>query len=303
MIFFVMLILLVVYILTIIFINKYSEESNDDDCICGTDFMYLYEPDKLKKYIQRLKQGNWNFETDRAIGTANVYYKPGDDVYVLVNGPSDFISTVTDTITKFAQPFINLNFIFTTDASKANYTITSGNPGQGLTGVTNSIGGRQVNMTLGNQRQMNILHELGHALGMYHENENVGKSPLASAIRRVYKDDPEFIKSLKLNAPPFGQRKVSNTSSSSPPPSTNSPTLTPSPSSTPKIVIQWPGQGQDKGRPGMHATELDYKSIMGRPDQNNFPSQRTSEYSDLDKVWLKKTYGEPGSGKSGKSGW
>lgn len=288
MIFFVILTLLIVYILTIIFINKYSEESsNDDDCICGTDFIYLYEPEKLKKYIQRLKQGNWNFETDRAIGTANVYYKPGDDVYVLVNGPSDFITTVTDVITKFAQPFINLNFIFTTDASKANYTITSGNPGQNLTGVTNSIGGRQVTMTLGNQRQMNILHELGHALGMYHENENVGKSPLASAIRRVYKDDPAFIKSLKLNAPAPGQSKSSTPNTS--------------PSSSPKI--QWPGQGQDKGRPGIHATELDYKSIMGRPNLNSFPSQRTSEYSDLDKVWLKKTYGEPGSGKSGKSGW
>lgn len=161
-------------------------------------------------------------------------------------------------------------------------------------------------MTLGNQRQMNILHELGHALGMYHENENVGKSPLASAIRRVYKDDPEFIKSLKLNAPPPGQIKVSSTSpipSSSSPISSSSPSPSSSPNPTPKIVIQWPGQGQDKGRPGMHATELDYKSIMGRPDLNSFPSQRTSEYSDLDKVWLKKTYGEPGSGKSGKSSW
>lgn len=287
MILFVILFLLIVYILTIIFINKYSEESNDD-CICGTDFIYLYEPEKLKKYVQRLKQGNWNFETDRAIGTANVYYKPGDDVYILVNGTSDFVTTVTDTITKFAQPFVNLNFIFTTDTSKANYTISSGNPGQGLTGMSDSIGGRIAHITLGNQRQMNILHELGHALGMYHENENVSKSPLASAIRQVYKDDPAFIKSLKLNAPP---------------PSQKSTTPSVSPSVTPKIVIQWPGQGQDKGRPGMHATELDYKSIMGRPDQNNFPSQRTSEYSDLDKVWLKKTYGEPGSGKSGKSGW
>lgn len=262
--------------------------NEDEEDVCGTDFIYLYEPDKLKAYVQRLKEGNWNFATNRAIGTSNVYYKPGDDVYILVNGSDDFIKTVGDTIKNFAQPFVNLNFIFTTDSSKANYTIISGNPGQGLTGVVDSIGSKNVKITLGNQRQMNILHELGHALGMYHENENVSKSPLASAIRKVYKSDPEFIKSLKLNAPP---------------PSQKSTTPSVSPSVTPKIVIQWPGQGQDKGRPGMHATELDYKSIMGRPDQNNFPSQRTSEYSDLDKVWLKKTYGEPGSGKSGKSGW
>ena len=96
-----------------------------------------------------------------------------------------------------------------------------------------------------------------------------------------------------MSAP--GQGKLSSLS-----PSTS---VSPNVSPTPKIQIQWPGQGQDKGRAKINATELDYKSIMGRPNLNNFPSQRTSEYSDLDKVWLKKTYGEPGSGKSGKSGW
>jgi hypothetical protein len=179
--------------------------------------------DKLKAYVQRLKEGNWNFATNRAIGTSNVYYKPGDDVYILVNGSDDFIKTVGDTIKNFAQPFVNLNFIFTTDSSKANYTIISGNPGQGLTGVVDSIGSKNVKITLGNQRQMNILHELGHALGMYHENENVSKSPLASAIRKVYKSDPEFIKSLKLSAP--GQGKLSSLS-----PSTSvSPNVSPTP--------------------------------------------------------------------------
>ena len=41
---------------------------------------------------------------------------------------------------------------------------------------------------------------------------------------------------------------------------------------------------------------------MGVPS-SDFVTQRTSEYSDLDKLWLKKTYGEPGSGKSGKRDW
>jgi hypothetical protein len=135
---------------------------------------------------------------------------------------------VTKTIKTYAQPFVNLNFIFTTDASKANYKITSGTPEKG-TGLASGIGSKNVNILLGNQRQMNILHELGHALGLMHEMKNTSRS-------------------------------------------------------------------------GTNSTDFDVKSIMGVPS-SDFPTQRTSEYSDLDKLWLKKTYGEPGSGKSGKRDW
>lgn len=54
--------------------------------------------------------------------------------------------------------------------------------------------------------------------------------------------------------------------------------------------------------PRQHATDIDIKSIMGIPNQN-FKSARSPDYSDGDKLWFSKTYGVPGSGKDGRSGW
>lgn len=167
-----------------------------------------------------------------AIGSANPSYKPGDDVYISITGTDDFKNKVQTTIEKFAQPFINLNFKFTTDPSVARIAYSFGNPGKGFTGMT-SGNGKQTTIVLGNQNQMNILHELGHALGLGHENDNKGPTAAGSKQR---------------------------------------------------------------------ATDMDINSIMGIPNQN-FKSARSPEYSDGDKLWLKNTYGEPGSGKSGKSGW
>lgn len=207
-------------------IGLYVLLHNDID-VCYTDYIFAGDPE----YARRLKLGNWQQDDGhlRAIGTTKPFYNPGDDVYISVNGSTDFIDMVTKTIKTYAQPFVNLNFIFTTDTSKANYKISSGTPPSGFTGFVDGIGSKNVNITLGNQRQMNILHELGHAMGLMHEMKNSSRS-------------------------------------------------------------------------GTNSTEFDVKSIMGVPS-SDFPTQRTSEYSDLDKLWLKKTYGEPGSGKSGKRDW
>lgn len=219
----------------VLIIGLYYFTSKEDEDIdrCYTDFLLENDP----KYAERLKLGNWNWlvsdDEERAIGTSRLTFNPGDDVNISVTGPTDFIDVVTKTIKTYAQPFVNLNFIFTTDTSKANFKITNDAPPYGFTGWCDAIGNRFANIRLGNQRQMNILHELGHALGLMHENEN--------------------------NSNNLAQKSS-------------------------------------------FATQLDMKSIMGIPS-SSFQSQRTSEYSDMDKLWLKKSYGEPGSGKNGKRDW
>lgn len=221
-----MIFLFLLVLIIIIGLYVLLRKENDVE-VCYTDFIFAGNPE----YARRLKLGNWQQDDGhfRAIGTTKPFYNPGDDLYISVTGSADFIDMVTKTIKTYAQPFVNLNFIFTTDTSKANYKISSGTPPPGFTGWCDGIGSKNANITLGNQRQMNILHELGHAFGLMHEMKNTSRS-------------------------------------------------------------------------GTNSTEFDVKSIMGVPS-SDFQTQRTSEYSDLDKLWLKKTYGEPGSGKSGKRDW
>lgn len=255
-----MFIICIIVLITIILIKNILNES--PSCICYNDYINLYDKDKLVEDLRRLHIGNWNSEYNRqgeyrGIGVKNPAYEPGSDVNIIVLGSDDFKTMVTTTIQKYAQPFVNLNFKFVTDASQANYTIASGSPPSGYTGWTNNIGGKTVTMTLGNQRQMNILHELGHALGMVHENFNIPSAPeLANAITSTYGHD---VGSAILRQ---GQMASSQ----------------------------------------YNATQLDTTSIMGIPN-GSFASKRTSEYSELDKVWLAKTYGKPGSGKEGVKGW
>jgi len=230
-----MILFLLIIIVLIIGLYYFTSKEDEDIDRCYTDFLLANDPE----YIERLKLGNWVQNTDdgiyRAIGTSRLAYNPGDDVYISVTGSPDFIDTVTKTIKTYAQPFVNLNFIFTTDTTKSNFKIESGKPPEGYTGWCNGIGIKNVYITLGNQRQMNILHELGHALGLMHENQNQSSSAVGSSG-------------------------------------------------------------------GNNVTQFDIKSIMGVPS-GGFQTQRTSEYSDLDKLWFKKSYGEPGSGKNGKRDW
>ena len=108
-------------------------------------------------------------------------------------------------------------------------------------------------MTLGNQRDMNIRHELGHAVGMVHENFNT-----QSAANKMVQNVGNI----------YGSKAAQQVKSQ----------LAPA---------------------GDNATPYDVYSIMGIGSQ----FQRSQSYSDGDKLWLKLTYGEPGSGKAGKSGW
>lgn len=247
---------------------------NQDDCICFTDYVNLYNPPLLKKDIARLEEGNWPME--RGIGMANTTFKPGDDVYILISGTPEFIDRVQGIITDFAQPFVNLNFKFTTNPSLANYTIARGTPPGKHTGWATNIGGRKCTITLGNERQMNILHELGHALGMVHENTNMN-APVARSLvddaQEIYGDEDMLRSAAK--APAKGKKGKKG---------------------------KGPVSAALKAPRPKNATAFDIYSIMGIPS-DDFKSERTDEYSDGDKLWLKNTYGEPGSGKSGKSGW
>lgn len=281
---FVIFILLVVIVMACL-CKKHHEDYNQDDCVCYTDYVNLYNLPLLKGDVERLKVGNWPTATERAIGVKNPAFKPGDDVYILMNGSDEFKNIVQTAIEKYAQPFVNLNFKFTTDTSLANYTITRGNPPSGYTGWAAGIGNKKVAITLGNERQMNILHELGHAMGMQHENENQSNTNVAKAlvdkIEHVYGTDT--VKSMGLMAPGAGKGGGAGGFGGG-------------------GGKGGSGGGKGGGGGGRNATPFDIKSIMGIPNAN-FKSQRTSEYSDGDKLWLKNTYGEPGSGKDGKSGW
>jgi hypothetical protein len=67
------------FLLLLIFIGLYILlfKENDND-ICYTDFILANDP----KYAERLKLGNWQQSTYRAIGTTRPFYNPGDDVYI-----------------------------------------------------------------------------------------------------------------------------------------------------------------------------------------------------------------------------
>lgn len=264
------MIILLFIILIIIYIFYYNTQSslvNQDDNVCFNDFGDVEDVEKFTQNLIGFVKGNNDDTHLRAIGTSTPYYKPGDDVSIRIEGDSSFQDAVKTAITNYAKPFINLNFIFTTDAS-APFIIKSGNPPGGMmyTGWCDNIGGRTATMTLANQRQMNILHELGHALGLYHESEN---------------KQERVNQALQLAAQVHGQKvaddirkKVEEAA-----PDPNQPI--------------WPNNKKS------NATPYDVYSIMGVGMQ----FKRTSEYSDGDKLWFKKTYGDPALGKSAKPGW
>jgi hypothetical protein len=177
--------MLIVVLITLIILLLYLEtlDTRDEDCVCYNDHLNLYNLNEYKKDIQSTLEGNWGSVAERGIGNKNPYYKSGDAFPIQILGDASFQDTVKTSITTGAMPFINLKITFVTDNS-AVYKISQGTPPTGYTGWTTGIGSKNPTSTLGNQRQMNILHELGHALGMIHENFNTS-SAASNMIQNV----------------------------------------------------------------------------------------------------------------------
>lgn len=163
------LLLVIGIVCLLVFLYLYITTYDDDNENCFTDFANVNDIEKFTNHLINYARGNHYH--NRAIGTANPHYKPGDTVKIKIEGDDSFVKTVQNALKTAAAPYINLDLVVTND-SDAPFTIKQGSPPPGYTGYATNIGGKSCTMTLGNQRQLNIIHELGHCLGLYHENEN-----------------------------------------------------------------------------------------------------------------------------------
>lgn len=251
--------------------QRYHENLENDNkglWTCFSDVANGHDVD----YMASFARGNWTalsddddgdvslataIPTNRAVGTKDVAFKGGETVKIFVKSDIEsFRKGVKDIITQYAQPYINLKFQFLDSEAGANITFDNNFKAGG---VTTCVGCRNTSISISSASKALVLHELGHAMGLYHEmkNPNIKITWIESVLAQRYdvKDSASFVR-----------RQIT------------------APLSNPSAVL---------------ATEFDKESIMMYNLPSNTNKQgvdigtTTGLYTDLDKKWFAMTYGPP----------
>lgn len=124
----------------------------------------------------------------RAVGvTQSTGFQPGQTVNLAFEG--DDVNIITNALTilkEFAFPFINLKFQIgrTGDSITIRFNTKTG---KNISGNTTGIGTKNPIITLYTFTQGVLLHEFGHALGMFHEFQNPApNNPIVWNTDKVY---------------------------------------------------------------------------------------------------------------------
>lgn len=208
----------------------------------------------------------------RAYGAQDVKLAPGALVLVNVEGESEFSTYVRKVFFKYIVPFVNVQFVFKNKSTKVDadgvltVQLKTGNQ-DGLAGLCSCIGCNKAAITLITNAKVGIkmppsllVHEVGHMLGMAHEQTHpVAKLTwIPSEIKKVY--------------------------GAALPPGVD-------------LMAQFkPLEGP------LSILPFDTKSVMAYDLSASMNKEHVAlttnqdGYTDMDKLWLYLTYGEPGSG-------
>ena len=233
---------------------------------CFTDVANATDPD----YLQNFMRGNWSAELNeradglelipshRAVGVKQVYYKPGSELKIQITGSDKFKTDVQNVLMTAAQPFVNLKFSFV--SSGGNVTIDNNYTGGG---VTRCLGCQSPSISISSAQTGLVIHEFGHALGMYHEmkNPNIKLTWIESVLIQMY-GNANFVKTQITS--PISASQVNATAFDK-----NSVMIYPLPATTNKEGIAMAG---------------------------------INKYTDLDRQWLAQTYGQPQQPPPGTTG-
>lgn len=111
----------------------------------------------------------------RGVGiTKDRGFAPGQTVYLAFDGDVEKSKQILDILKKHAFPYINLNFQIGryNDSTVTIKTAHSASPTAIISGNTTGIGTKAPIVTIYRFTQGVILHEFGHAMGMFHEHQN-----------------------------------------------------------------------------------------------------------------------------------
>lgn len=111
----------------------------------------------------------------RGVGvTRDRGFKAGQTVYLAFDGDVETSKYVLEILKEFAFPYINLDFQIGryNDSTITIKTNPSASPTASISGNTTGIGTKTPVVTIYKLTQGVILHEFGHAMGMFHEHQN-----------------------------------------------------------------------------------------------------------------------------------
>lgn len=149
----------------------------------------LYQNDI--EYLINTLISNEDQQLYRAVGKKNVFFKPNSTVTIRLevdkNTNVTLLNNVKNVLEKYAFPYINLNFEFVDDSiTVPNIRIILNSNNNFSGGATKGIGTEFSIINLYSTNKGNILHELAHALGRYHEHMNPNDNPLEFIKSKVY---------------------------------------------------------------------------------------------------------------------
>lgn len=111
----------------------------------------------------------------RGVGiTKDRGFKGGQTVYLAFDGDVEKSKQILEILKEYAFPYINLNFQIGryNDSTITIKTDPSASPTATISGNTTGIGTKTPIITIYRMTQGVILHEFGHAMGMFHEHQN-----------------------------------------------------------------------------------------------------------------------------------
>jgi hypothetical protein len=162
-----MILLLLLVIIIICTIFYFQKDNGGGAYTCGVD----EEPDYRAVGILK-KDG----------------FQPGQTVNLAFQGDTSKATQTLIILKKYAFPYINLNFqIGRTGDSVITINVNPKGPTANINGNTTGIGTKNPVISIYKLEQGVVLHEFGHAMGLFHEHQNPSQNnPIVWDKNQVY---------------------------------------------------------------------------------------------------------------------